>query len=142
MEGGSEMGEGVVGNDEGRGSNGGGREGDLTWACHLIIACVHSRSWAVVFIRACSSALMCIRFCSWAVAFVRGGWPSFVGTRVRIRVCSWAVRFVPECSCLFVGGRDVDEVWWWWAIGGWWWWLLLVAVVWWRGRVVGCRKRR
>ena len=61
-----------------------------------------------------------------------------MGSRVR----SWAVAFVPERSRLFVGGRDVDEVWWWWAVGGWWWWLLLVAVAWWRGRVVGCRKRR
>ena len=52
------------------------------------------------------------------------------------------VAFVLERSHLFMGSRDVDEVWWWWAIGGWWWWLLLVAVVWWQGQVVGCRKGR
>ena len=75
-------GEGVVGNDEGRGSNGGGREwwreGELTWARHCL--CLFTfvggrlRSCAFVVARARLLLLVRIRFCSRVVAFVGGGW--------------------------------------------------------------------
>ena len=126
----------MVGNDEGRGSNGGG-EGDLTWVRHFVIARVRSHSWAVVFVRARSSALVRVRFRSRAVAFVRGGWPSFVGGRVRsggsrsflsglersgsflsVRVCSWAVLTLTRCGGgggPLVGGGGGPLV-----VGRWW----------------------
>ena len=48
--------------------------------------------------------------------------------------------FLSVCV-VYVGGRDIGQVWWWWAVGGWWWWLLLMAihgvVAWWQGGVVG-----
>ena len=113
---------------------GGGSGGGRGSSPGLISARVRSRSWAVVFIRACSLSLVRVRFHSRVVAFVGGGWlhlcafafvrglsHSFLGGLERSR-SFLSVRVV------FVGGRDVGEVWWWWAVGGWWWWLLLVAV--------------
>ena len=104
--------------------------------CPFMFVGSRLRSCAFVCARARSFSFAGSHIHLWGVVFVCGwsgsGSHSFVGGRVRSG----------SCLRLFVGSRDVDEVWWWWAVGGWWWWLLLMAVAWWWGQVVGCHKRR
>ena len=95
---------------------------------------VRRRSYAFVVARARSSSLVRVRFRSRVVAFVGGGWLrscAFAFVRGRSRSFLGGLersRSFLSVRVVFVGGRDVGEVWWWWAVGGWRWWLLLVAV--------------
>ena len=115
--------------------------------CPRVVACVRSRSWAVVFVRERSPLFVGGRFGSLAVVCVsvrpsvfvgirfRGWSPSFVGGGFHV----WALVFARGRSPSFVGELAVGAVWWW-VVGGWWW--VLVAV---RGGgevgvVVSCRR--
>ena len=66
--------------------DGGGSGGGRGSSPGLIIALVHSCSWAVVFVHVCSSSLLCVHFHLQAAAFVCGGWlHSCMFTFVRVQ---------------------------------------------------------
>ena len=93
---------------------GGGSGGGRGSSPRLIIACVHSRSWVVIFIHARSLLLVRIRCCSCAFVVTHARSLSLMHVRRRscafIFICGWSHSlvgggFVRARSRSFVGGH-------------------------------------
>ena len=97
--------------DEGRGSSPG-----------LIIACICSCLWGVVFVSWWTPLFMDACFHWWVVAFIHGQSPLFVGGHLHLwafvfmgsHLCLWVVYLLVQCGGgLLVGGGGPHGCLWW-----------------------------